>query len=83
MNLINMNLLKEAFAVGIIVVVIGTGTGFVVSQFVKSDMPPVCKDWNKNFIMEICLFFTGVVTHIICELSGVNKWYCKHGNACK
>jgi len=29
------------------------------------------------------LFITGFVIHIICEISGINKYYCKNGNACK
>ena len=29
------------------------------------------------------LFTTGVLIHILCEITGVNKWYCTNGNACK
>tara|TARA_B100001094_G_C18184044_1_gene802633 strand:- start:142 stop:501 length:360 start_codon:yes stop_codon:yes gene_type:complete len=28
-------------------------------------------------------FLLGFILHIICELTGVNKWYCRNGNACK
>lgn len=28
------------------------------------------------------LFFTGVIVHLICEVVGLNKWYCKNGVAC-
>ena len=76
-------LIIEALVVGVIVVLVGTFSGFVISKFIVNDMPPVCKDWNKNFIMELSLFFTGVVTHILFELMGGNKWYCKNGFACK
>ena len=48
----------------------------------KVDLPPVCKDWNKNYIMEISLFLTGFLTHLAFEFMGANKWYCKYGNAC-
>ena len=36
-------------------------------------------DWRK---LSICLFFLGAIIHILCELSGINKWYCTNGNAC-
>ena len=76
-------LIIEALVVGVIVVVVGTFSGFVISKFIVSDMPPVCKDWNKNFVMELSLFFTGVITHFLFEFLGGNKWYCKNGFACK
>ena len=28
-------------------------------------------------------FVTGVIIHLLCEGTGINKWYCKNGNACK
>tara|TARA_Y100000590_G_scaffold452872_1_gene596837 strand:- start:712 stop:957 length:246 start_codon:yes stop_codon:yes gene_type:complete len=75
-------ILIESSVVGILVVIIGTIISFIISKFIVSDLPPVCKNWNKNFIMEICLFLTGFITHLLCEYLGVNKWYCKNGNAC-
>tara|TARA_Y100000816_G_C26106880_1_gene588538 strand:- start:5205 stop:5450 length:246 start_codon:yes stop_codon:yes gene_type:complete len=76
-------LLIESLVVGIITVVIGTLVSLLVSYFMKVDMPPVCKDWNKNNVMEICLFLTGVFAHLMFESIGANKWYCKNGVACK
>ena len=37
---------------------------------------------GKNIDMKK-LFFTGVLVHIICEVVGLNTWYCKNGSACK
>tara|TARA_A100001015_G_C14830964_1_gene648559 strand:- start:283 stop:528 length:246 start_codon:yes stop_codon:yes gene_type:complete len=79
----NIRVLIEAGVVGIVVVVIGTLVGFVIGYFTKTELPPVCKDWNKNHVMEASLFLTGVITHILFEMFGGNKWYCKNGNACK
>lgn len=28
-------------------------------------------------------FFIGFLIHILCEWSGINKWYCRNGHACK
>ena len=43
-----------------------------------------------NIILEYCniksiiliTFLTGFTIHIICQFTGVNKWYCKNGLAC-
>jgi membrane protein DedA with SNARE-associated domain len=76
-------LFVEAVVVGVMVVVVGSGVGFVVGKMNSMDLPKVCKKWNKNHVMEISLFFTGFVTHLLCEFSGVNKWYTKNGYAVK
>ena len=77
-----MQILIEALIVGIITVVVGTIIGFLVGKFFAVDLPAICKKWNKNHLMEISLFLTGFFIHIICEYSGINKWYCKNGVAC-
>ena len=76
-----MKLLVEAVIVGIMVLVVGSGVGYIVGMMNSMDLPSVCKKWNKNHVMEISLFFTGFVTHLLCEFSGVNKWYTKNGYA--
>jgi|TARA_B110000259_G_scaffold104745_1_gene120360 hypothetical protein len=78
-----ISLFIEAFVVGILIVVIGSIISFVIGRLLKTDLPPVCKDWNKNRVMEICLFLTGFITHLIFEACGANRWYCKNGYACK
>ena len=66
----------------IILVIIGTIVGFIVSKFNTNKMPQVCKSWSKNHIMEISLFLTGFIGHYLFEYMGLKKWYCKHGRAC-
>ena len=78
-----MNLLFEGIAVGIVVVIVGTIVGFILGKFMSVDLPKACKQWNKNHIMELSLFFTGFFTHIFFEFLGLNSWYCKNGRACK
>ena len=77
-------LLIEAVVVGVIVVIVGTLVAFSLRLFYpyKVELPKQCKQWNKYFVMEMCLFLTGFVAHILCEFSGLNKWYCKNGVAC-
>ena len=76
-------LLVEAIVVGIATVIIGSLVGYVMGKLMGQDLPIKCKEWNKNHIMEITLFITGFLIHLFSELSGLNKWYCKNGNACK
>ena len=78
-----MKLLIESIAVGIITVVVGTIAGLVVGKLFSSNLPKVCKKWNKNHVMEISLFLTGFLVHLLCEFTGINGWYCKNGRACK
>ena len=77
-----MKLIIEAVVVGMVTVVVGTIVAFILGRFFSTDLPKICKAWNKNHIMEISLFFTGFLIHIICEFTGINGWYCKNGNAC-
>lgn len=76
-------LLVEAVVVGVMVVIVGSAVGYVVGRANSVDLPKVCKKWNKNHVMEISLFFTGVILHLLCEFSGINKYYIKNGYAVK
>ena len=75
-------LLLETIGAGILIVVIGTIVSFIVGKVSAVDLPPTCKEWNKNYVMEISLFFTGVTAHLLAEYFGLNRWYCSHGVAC-
>lgn len=77
-----MKLLVEAVSVGILTVVVGTLVGYILGGLFSTNLPKICKSWNKNHIMEISLFLTGFILHILCEYIGLNKWYCRHGLAC-
>ena len=35
-----------------------------------------------TFLNQVSLFVVGFLFHVICELTGINTWYCKHGSAC-
>ena len=78
-----MRLLLEALVVGITLVITGNIVGFLVGKLFATNMPPFCEDWNKNYVMEISLFLSGAMLHLFFELIGVNRWYCKNGNACR
>ena len=80
------NILIEASFVGILFLVIGLLVSHVL-KLLKPDivpkLPQDCSRWNDNHVMEITLFLTGLLGHLLCEYSSINEWYCKNGNACK
>lgn len=80
-----MNLFLEAVCVGILVLVIGSLVGYLLSFSTQSQrqLPKECKNWNKYYIMEISLFLTGFIAHLVLEATGLNKWYCRYGKACR
>ena len=75
-------LLTEAAVIGIVLVLIGLIVTALLPKSFKVDLPTECKEWNKKHAMEISLFFTGVLAHLLFEGAGINAWYCKNGNAC-
>ena len=78
-----MYLLTEAIGVGILTVLVGTIISAILAKTtLKVDLGKVCKTWNRFYIMEISLFLTGFLIHLLCEMSGINRWYCKNGIAC-
>ena len=54
-----VGLIVEAIAVGLGIVVVGTLVSWVVGRMMGTDLPPVCKDWNKNYqyFCYLLLFF--------------------------
>lgn len=78
-----LQLLIEATIVGIVLILIAYFVNFIISKLYSTNLPKICKRWNKNHIMEISLFFIGVFTHLFFEFTGLNKWYCRKGFACK
>jgi hypothetical protein len=78
-----MNVITEAIITGFIVLLIG----LIVVSIMKNlgiayvEVPKECKEWNKKHAMEISLFLTGVFTHLMCEITGINNAYIKsHSN---
>ena len=74
-----MNVLTEAIITGFIVLIIGVIIFAIMKTYgiATVEVPKECKEWNKKHAMEISLFFTGVFTHLICEITGVNEAYIK------
>ena len=46
-----LRLFVEAFVVGLLTVAVGSLVGYSLSKAVDSDLPEVCKELNKFYIM--------------------------------
>ena len=77
----NKGLFIEAIAVGILLVPLGYlvlyGSVEISKRYKSVDR------MDKNIKMSLGFFLLGVLTHLFCELTGINKWYCKKGIACQ
>ena len=65
-------LINEIIFVGFFVVIIG----LILANLTNSDLN---NKWNYG----VNLFLIGAITHILCEVTGINKYYCVNGAACK
>lgn len=77
------NLLAEAFAVGIILLLVSIPVMGTLHTLYPEDytgcLNAPTKSKSKYYIST---FIIGVIVHLICEGSGINDWYCNNGNAC-
>ncbi len=77
-----IQLFIEAFIIGITLIIIGGIISCYINLIYDINLPDKCKEWNKHHIMEISLFLIGFTTHLLFEILGINKWYCKNSYAC-
>ena len=77
----NTGLFVEAIAVGILLIPLGYlvlyGSVELSKRYKSVDR------MDKNIKMSLGFFLLGVLTHLFCEFTGINKWYCKKGIACQ
>ena len=57
--------IKQALVFSFIVLLVGIVVGFIIGQIFKSDLPSVCKKWNKHHVMEISLLITGFISYLV------------------
>jgi|TARA_B110000196_G_scaffold149267_1_gene128937 hypothetical protein len=79
----SLKLIKETLliglAFGVLGLVISTAFMFLPNKDGKKfDL----KDYHFWWQVFLSNAVTGALLHLLCEVTGVNKWYCKNGNAC-
>ncbi len=67
-----LNLIIECFCIGILVLFAG-----LIIEYVYQKTHIKCETYKKYII----LFFSGVLVHLFCELTGINVWYLKNSYA--
>ena len=50
---------------GVITMLLGYASGFVIKKMNNSYIPIECSDWNKHHVMEKTLFVTGMLTWLV------------------
>jgi hypothetical protein len=68
----------EACIMGLLVMLVGIISGRFVKPYFKVSLPEICKKWNKKNVMEVSLFMTGFILHILLEITGINKQYASY-----
>jgi uncharacterized membrane protein len=68
-------LLVEALVVGLMTLVVGKITSRLVAEAIRM------YGLDTTYATEIILILTGVLIHLLCEFSGINKWYISNGVA--
>tara|TARA_B100002051_G_C16743827_1_gene646123 strand:- start:5383 stop:5691 length:309 start_codon:yes stop_codon:yes gene_type:complete len=72
-------LLFEAVVVGLITMGVGYGISFAFRRDITDDCKKCANESNGKMLA--ALFLTGLIIHLLCEMSGVNRWYLKNGAA--
>ena len=77
----SVKLFTEALIVGVSTVIVGLLLHVLLGHHSQHANSPGMK--KEMVQLAILLFVTGVCIHLFYEITKMNKWYCKHGNACK
>lgn len=72
-------LLTEALFVGFATSLIGTFFSYLRMSYIYKTFNLRFNYWHTIFIAQ---FILGIFIHYLSEYAGLNKWYCKYGNAC-
>ena len=75
-----MKFIAETLVVGISSLLMGFLLHFVLGYHAQHANSPTMK--KEMIQLGILLFLTGVCLHALYEITNMNRWYCKNGNAC-
>jgi hypothetical protein len=76
-----MQVILEALSVGVSALLMGLLLHVILGHHALHSSSPNMKE--EMIRLSILLFLTGFSIHLVYEYVGLNKWYCKYGNASK
>ena len=74
-----LTLTKEAFVTGFVLTVLYMIMDYVYTVYYEKQTFEF-NAFKKEYAL---VYFAGVVGHLVLQASGINKWYCNNGLACK
>lgn len=76
----DLQLLLEILSVGALTAIIG----FICSTSLMYAFSDNFSIKKYHFWWQVLLsyFLTGCLIHFICQVTGINRWYCENGVAC-
>jgi hypothetical protein len=69
----NTKVFYQAVLVGVVAVLLGLVLSVVFGSL-KPELPRECEIWDKYYVMEVILFFTGVVIRLLLTTDMGNKY---------
>lgn len=69
----NTKVFYQAVLLGIVTVLLGLVLSVVFGSL-KPELPRECEMWNKYYVMEVILFFTGVAVRLLITTDMGNKY---------
>lgn len=60
---------------GVVCVAVSYLVGYILAKIklFNVELPEVCKDWNKKYIMEISVFLIGVISYTLFNITTVTR----------
>ncbi len=69
----NTKLFYQAVLLGVVTVLLGLVLSVVFGSL-KPELPKECEVWNKYYVMEVILFFSGVAIRLLLSTDMGNKY---------
>jgi len=77
-----LRLIIEAILVGLINLSVGSLLLYGTLSYILPTLKNSFNRCNRHYMFQLILFLSGIIIHILCEVTSINKWYCTNGNAC-
>ena len=63
----------KAIITGLVFILLGVIMSHIFKNL-KPELPKECEEWNKNYVMEVSLFFTGFVFRYLLEIKTISSF---------